>query len=66
MSNCKSDKTKKSVKLDKFLTFKRLVDSGEMRRNEACRALEISEYMYKNWSKECENYTQFNSEMKLS
>lgn len=66
MSNCKSDKTKKTVKLDKFLGFKRLVDAGEMRRNEACRALEISEYMYKKWAKECENYTQFSSDTRLS
>lgn len=45
----------KAINLVKFLRFRDMVNDGIMSRKDACRALEISVYMYKKWDAKCKD-----------
>lgn len=45
----------KLVDLEKFIHLRYLVDSNILSQHEACRALNITPYIYNKWEARCKN-----------
>jgi len=47
----------KTINLEKFLNLRNLVDSNILSQHEACKALDITPYLYRKWEAKCKNIT---------